>query len=632
MMCLLDDPLLHTLSNEIRPNCQLGLGVKSMCGMQKAQQEKLKAVKVCLNFEEASRYSESEAPSRRRNLKKRLRPRYARTRSGSPKPRHDRSKSPREKDPKRRTVFKRLEKGVFHRLGDKEKNVFAHSRGSEQKLYYSSCGDIEICYQSSRSKEIEIAFEKHHHKREYSRRTEAVLKGEGSSGGHWKSKPNKKKSSVDDDLSQPWLLPANTPLVGFSGEIIWPLGQISLLVKICDEEHSTSALMNFMVVRSPSPYNEIIGRPRVKKIPTIPSTAHGMLKFPVAGEIVTLRSSKIIPLECSMVSEPGVSRHIINQVADEKIQVAIHLEYPEQTIAIGSTMTEEGQKELCGLLRRHLNAKEMGQAPESNKAIGKEVKKLVEAGIMKEVHYHSWLSNSVMAHTIVVITDHLIKQLLSNPEVTGRLLKWRFELGEHDIQYRLRTSVKGQILADFIMERPEDDTPNTLIKDREELLDPWILFKDGSSCIDGFGASLIITNPKGIEFTYALRFRFNATNNEVEYEALIAGLQIAGQMGVQNLQVNVDSKLVANQINRIYIAKESSMIKYLEKVKNLASTFKEFFIKQIPRGENKKADALRKIASTSFAHLNKQVLMEQLREKSIDEKKKLTVIEEEGHT
>nr|GEY05888.1 reverse transcriptase domain-containing protein [Tanacetum cinerariifolium] len=62
------------------------------------------------------------------------------------------------------------------------------------------------------------------------------------------------------------LIPANTPLVRFSGEIIWPLGQISLLVKIDDEEHSTSTWMNFMVVRSPSPYNGIIGRPGVRKI------------------------------------------------------------------------------------------------------------------------------------------------------------------------------------------------------------------------------------------------------------------------------------------------------------------------------------------------------------------------------
>ncbi|GKC78538.1 reverse transcriptase domain-containing protein [Tanacetum coccineum] len=103
-------------------------------------------------------------------------------------------------------------------------------------------------------------------------------------------------------------------------------------------------------------------------------------------------------------------------------------------------------------------------------------------------------------------------------------------------------------------------------------------------------------------------------------------------MGVQNLQANVDSKLLANQVNGVYVAKESSMIKYLEKVKNLASTFQEFFIKQVPIRENKKADALSKIASTSFAHLSKQVLVEELREKSIDEQEILAVVEEEGHT
>ncbi|GKF05398.1 reverse transcriptase domain-containing protein [Tanacetum coccineum] len=71
-------------------------------------------------------------------------------------------------------------------------------------------------------------------------------------------------------------------------------------------------------------------------------------------------------------------------------------------------------------------------------------------------------------------------------------------------------------------------------------------FTDGSSCTDGSGAGLILTKPEWMEFTYALRFRFDPTNNEAEYEALIAGLRISEQMGVKNLQANVDSRLVAN--------------------------------------------------------------------------------------
>ncbi|GJW98931.1 reverse transcriptase domain-containing protein [Tanacetum coccineum] len=188
------------------------------------------------------------------------------------------------------------------------------------------------------------------------------------------------------------------------------------------------------------------------------------------------------------------------------------------------------------------------------------------------------------------------------------------------------------ILADFIVQRREDDPLDTPMEDKEELPDPCVLFTDGSSCIDDSGAGLIITNPEGMEFTYALRFRFYATNNEAEYEALIAGLRIAEQIGVKNLQANVDSRLVANQVNLIYIAKKPGMVKYLEKVKNLANAFKKLSIKQVLRGENKKADALRKIASTIFTHLSKQVLVEEIKEKLIDEKEVLAVVEEEGHT
>ncbi|GJZ85210.1 reverse transcriptase domain-containing protein [Tanacetum coccineum] len=108
-------------------------------------------------------------------------------------------------------------------------------------------------------------------------------------------------------------------------------------------------------------------------------------------------------------------------------------------------------------------------------------------------------------------------------------------------------------------------------------------------------AGLILTSPEGTKFTYALRFQFTASNNEAEYEALIAGLRIATQIGVRHIQANVDSKLVANQV----------------------------------LGTNKKADALSKIASTSFAHLSKQVLVEILNEKSINGKEVAAVVEEE---
>ncbi|GJV89620.1 reverse transcriptase domain-containing protein [Tanacetum coccineum] len=234
------------------------------------------------------------------------------------------------------------------------------------------------------------------------------------------------------------------------------------------------------------------------------------------------------------------------------------------------------------------------------------------------------------AHPIAVITDQPIRQVMSRPEVAGRLQKWSIMLGEHNITYRPRTSVKGQILADFLVEKPEEASAD--MSEKEIPQEPWTLFTDGSSCIDGSGAGLILTSPEGAEFTYALRFQFTASNNEAEYEALLAGLRIAAQMGVRNIRVSVDSKLVANQVLGTYIAKEENMIKYLEKVKSLVSGFASFSISQVPRSHNKKADALSKIASTSFAHLSKQVLVEVLQEKSIQEREVTAVVEEEGPT
>ncbi|GJX60774.1 hypothetical protein Tco_0292164 [Tanacetum coccineum] len=223
------------------------------------------------------------------------------------------------------------------------------------------------------------------------------------------------------------LIPATTPLIGFSGEIIWPIGQIQLLVTIGDEEHSASALMNFVVVRSPSPYNGIIGRPGVRKLQAVPSTVHGMLKIPVEGGVITLKSSRLVPLECAMVSGPERTLLANKPTVEERIKVAINPEYLEQTIMIRSTLTKEGRNKLCSLLQQNLDVfawkpanmtgvpryiaehrlnvrkgcspvrqKKRGETADRNQAIQEEVGKLVEAGIMREVHYHDWLSNPVM--------------------------------------------------------------------------------------------------------------------------------------------------------------------------------------------------------------------------------------------
>ncbi|GJZ60903.1 reverse transcriptase domain-containing protein [Tanacetum coccineum] len=179
---------------------------------EKVQQEKLKAVKARLNFEEISQYVESGTPSRSKDIKKRLGPKAVRSVSGSPEPRRGRSESPRKRDPERKMMFKRIKNGVFRRLGDKEKGMSAYSNYSRRQSHYSSRGDTESYYQSSCSRGTELLFKRHHNRRTSSTKGGKLSESEDSAGGHWKSKSKKQKLSIeDDDLSQPWICEGTDP-------------------------------------------------------------------------------------------------------------------------------------------------------------------------------------------------------------------------------------------------------------------------------------------------------------------------------------------------------------------------------------------------------------------------------------
>ncbi|GJU26846.1 reverse transcriptase domain-containing protein [Tanacetum coccineum] len=519
------------------------------------------------------------------------------------------------------------------------------------------------------------------------------------------------------------MVPARTSLTGFSGETIWPLGQLRLLVTIGDVDQCTKAWIDFMIVRSISPFNGIIGRPIIREIRGVPSTTHRMLKFPVNSGIVTILSTILIPTECATVimllkeipKEAGTSHQNLKMAESNEEKMAFHTSQgvycytkmpfglknagatyqrlvdrafdsqvgrnmevyvydlvikshteaemlrdigetirklrkinvklnPKKCtfgavegIFLGYMITPEGIKlcpdktEVVLQLPSPRTIKEVQSLNEKLASLNRFLWKSAEKSLLlfktlkrcikkshfrwtpeaekmfKQLKHHLselpvlvapklkaeliiYLSAFYGAVSAVLMTErgtvqtpvYFINHALQGPELNytpmeklvlslGGYKKWSVMLEEHNITYRPRTSVKGQILADFL---------------------------------------------------------FTASNNEAEYEALIAGLRIAAPMGVQNVQVNMDSKLVANQVLGTYVAKEENMIKYLEKVKGLVSGFANFSISQVPRNKNKKANAPSKIASTSFAHLSKKVLVEVLQEKSIQEMEVTTVVEE----
>ncbi|GJS41867.1 reverse transcriptase domain-containing protein [Tanacetum coccineum] len=171
---------------------------------------------------------------------------------------------------------------------------------------------------------------------------------------------------------------------------------------------------------------------------------------------------------------------------------------------------------------------------------------LLEKLILCLLHLSRRLRRYFEAHPIKVIIDQPIKQVLNKPEASGKLAKYAVELGAYNIVYVPRNAIKGQVLADFINEVPMGTAlPEIYTLTNGESKEAWTLYTDGASSLKGAGADLVLIDPSGTEYTYVIRLTFTSTNNEAEYEALLAGLKIAHSMKVQELKVKVDSKVVA---------------------------------------------------------------------------------------
>ena len=188
------------------------------------------------------------------------------------------------------------------------------------------------------------------------------------------------------------------------------------------------------------------------------------------------------------------------------------------------------------------------------------------------------------AHTIEVPTEYPMKQVLHKLETSGRLMKWAIELSKFDIRYRPKTAIKGQILADFVMEFTSAEPAENVQTETNPSI--WKLSVDGASNAQGSGAGHILTSPEGIDIEYALRFGFHASNNEAEYEAVIAGLNLTYSLEVDQLEVCSDSQLVVRQIEDTYEAKSGRMILYLQKVRELLKKFVLVQVKHVLRAGN----------------------------------------------
>jgi ribonuclease HI len=119
------------------------------------------------------------------------------------------------------------------------------------------------------------------------------------------------------------------------------------------------------------------------------------------------------------------------------------------------------------------------------------------------------------------------------------------------------------------------------------------MFFDGASSREGVGVGVVFVSPTQENISLSYKLEFEVTNNAVEYEDLVLGLRVAKDMGIEEMSVFGDTKLVVHQIKNIYQAKNPRLRTYINEVWDLVdSFFLAFNISLIPREENSMADSL----------------------------------------
>ena len=144
------------------------------------------------------------------------------------------------------------------------------------------------------------------------------------------------------------------------------------------------------------------------------------------------------------------------------------------------------------------------------------------------------------------------------------MLKWVINLSEYGIKYQLRLSLNGQVMVKFIIE---------LLKKQAHPADRpgeqwWTLHVDKTSRVFGSRIGLILQSPTGELMEKAIHLNFSATNNEVEYEVVLVGLDLALVLVATKLEIRNDSQLIFGQIQQEYEAKDERMAHYLTMVES----------------------------------------------------------------
>ena len=197
------------------------------------------------------------------------------------------------------------------------------------------------------------------------------------------------------------------------------------------------------------------------------------------------------------------------------------------------------------------------------------------------------------------------------------MIGWSVELSKFDISYEPRGAIKSQCLADFATELPKNSGTSP----------KWVLYVEDSSNKTACGARVVLEGPEDLLIEQALQFSFKATNNQAEYEAILAGLNLANDLGAREVTCKSDSQLVVGQIKGEFEVKEPLLQRYYHTVSNVIAKFDKVVVEHIPRQENERDDALSRLASSKKQSHHRSVVQMRLPQPSVGDTECMAIIE-----
>ncbi|KAH7847405.1 hypothetical protein Vadar_025703 [Vaccinium darrowii] len=200
--------------------------------------------------------------------------------------------------------------------------------------------------------------------------------------------------------------------------------------------------------------------------------------------------------------------------------------------------------------------------------------------------------------TYVISQTDVMKYMLSQPVLSGRIGKWIVSLIEFNLEYVPQKSVKGQALANFLADHPNGiETPE--IADVDIItIKPWKMWFDGSKTSQMAGIGVVLESPQGLKTKFGFQINEGeCTNNQAEYEALVMGLELLLALKVDIVEVFGDSQLVINQVKGEFGCHSVGLKPYHQYVKLLIKQFHMITFTYVPRFFNEEADAVAQRAS-----------------------------------